>query len=132
MAVTLVSPDDQLRFVKIERFLKKTVEVEPVPAHILSLGDGPTSGRSDNRRGGNDRNRRPERGENRRPERGDNRRGSGSGDRRDGQSRGPKPASHHAGSQEQGVSNAENQAPKVDRPAFKINKAVTEIGDKVD
>ncbi len=67
MAVTLVSPDDRHRFDKIERFLKKKVEVEPLPGHISSLGEGggrqggDGGGRSRSFGGGRDRGRGSER-----------------------------------------------------------------------
>ncbi len=124
MAVTLVSPEDQVRFVKIERFLNKKVEVEPLPAHFFNWPyGGGNSGRPNDRRGGNDRNRRPERGENRRPSGGQN-------DRRDGQNRGAKPHHPRPEGQNRPVQTenvgGENQLPKEPRPVFSIKKAVAE------
>lgn len=123
MAVTLVSPEDQIRFVKIERFLKKTITPEVVPDHILKLGDGGgSSGRPSDRRGGNDRNDR-----NRRPERGENRNSGGQNRGRDGQNRGPKPQGprpeRQASLPKTDNPTAETQAPKEPRRVFSIKKA---------
>ena len=122
MAVTLVSPDDQHRFVKIERFLKKTVEVEPIPAHILSLPEsGGGSDRSNDRRSGNDRNRRPERGKNSENRDQNRRKGNKSG----GKSQHPRTEKSEKPVQtaQPPVNDVENQAPKAPRPVFSIKKA---------